>query len=175
MPACSTSIDVPADARTAFDLIHDYTCRLDWDSMLSEARLLDGATQAGLGVTSRCVGGWRVGRSAVESRYITFKPGQVAAVEMTRGPWFFESFTASIRHQPLEDGTSRVTYTYSLIARPRWLRFLIEPLLQWIMSWEVRWRLASLANYLRDHENNGSGAGYCDDRSSPSVPQALPK
>ena len=46
MSVHTLSVDVSADAATAFDLIHNYDRRLEWDSMLSEARLLGGATQA---------------------------------------------------------------------------------------------------------------------------------
>lgn len=143
------SVDVCVDAATAFDLIHNYDRRLEWDSMLSEARLLDGATHAASGVSSRCVAHWRMGRAAVESQYVTFKPGQMAAVVMTRGPWCFESFAASIRHHDLGDGTSHVTYCFNLRARPRWLRFALEPILCWLLSLETRGRLTALAKFLR--------------------------
>ena len=150
MPVHTFSVDVTADAATAFDLIHNYDRRLEWDSMLNEARLLDGATHAAEGVTSRCVAHWRMGYAAVESRYVTFKPGRMAAVVMTRGPWCFASFAASIRHDDRADGTSSVTYCFNVKAGPRWLRFLIEPLLYRALSLETRWRLAALARFLRD-------------------------
>lgn len=144
------SVVVAANAVTAFDLIHNYARRLEWDSMLREASLLDGATQAAEGVTSRCVAHWRMGWAAVESRYVTFKPGRIAAVEMTRGPWCFAAFAASIRHDDHADGTSRVTYCFNVKAGPCWLRFLIEPMLCRLLALETRWRLTALARFLRD-------------------------
>lgn len=52
--------------------------------MLRSARLLDGATHAGLGVRSLCAGTWRSAFLALETEYIQFVLGRVAAVKLTR-------------------------------------------------------------------------------------------
>ena len=59
MPRESVSVVIDAPCEAVFDLIHDYSRRLTWDTMLSEARLLGGATAAGIGVRTLCVGTWR--------------------------------------------------------------------------------------------------------------------
>src|SRR2546427_3274285 len=46
MPRRSYSVEVDAECEAVFDFVHDYDRRLSWDTMLSEARLLDGATTA---------------------------------------------------------------------------------------------------------------------------------
>jgi hypothetical protein len=144
----SIEIDAPNDA--VFDLIHDYSCRLDWDTMLSEARLLGGATEAGPGVRSVCVGTWRSAFLALETEYVRFEPGRVAAVKLTTRPPFFEHFAATLRHDPIGEVRSRTTYIYFFRARPRFLAPLLEPVMNVLLRREVRQRLRSLANFLEN-------------------------
>ena len=49
MPRGQHSIEIDASAQAVFDLIHNYDLRLQWDSMLREAKLLNGATVAAEG------------------------------------------------------------------------------------------------------------------------------
>jgi hypothetical protein len=49
MRAREESIDIQAEPDVVFDLIHDYSRRLDWDPFLREARLLGGVSGAGVG------------------------------------------------------------------------------------------------------------------------------
>lgn len=142
----STKIDAPCD--TVFNLLHDYNRRLEWDSMLSEARLLAGATAAGYGVRSLCVGTWQSAFLALETRYIRFEPGRVAAVTLTIRPPFFERFAATIRHDAVGEAQSRITYIYSFRARPRFLAFLLEPIMNAMLKREVRNRLRSLCRFI---------------------------
>ena len=55
MRSGSTSIEIDVPPENAFDLIHDYSRRLDWDPFLRKAYLLNGASRADVGVSSRCV------------------------------------------------------------------------------------------------------------------------
>ena len=144
MPRGSISIDVNAPPEVVFDLIHDYTRRLQWDSMLSEARLLGGATAAGVGVRSLCVGTWRSAFLPMETEYVTFERGRVAAVKLTNRPALFDRFAATIKHEALPEGRSRVTYVYSFHARPRALAEVLEPIMNWLLAREIRQRLAAL-------------------------------
>jgi hypothetical protein len=88
------SIEVAAEPGVLFDLTQDYSHRLDWDPFLKEARLLDGAERPGVGVRAWCVARNGLG---METRYVSFNPPGACAVEMTRGPWFFRSFSGSWR------------------------------------------------------------------------------
>ena len=67
MPAIHESIDIDATPETIFDLIHDYSRRLEWDSFLRHARLLHGARHAAVGTTALCVARRAVGGAAMES------------------------------------------------------------------------------------------------------------
>ena len=138
-------IDAPATA--VFDLVHDYAKRLTWDTLLSAAYLTDGATVAGAGVTSVCVGRRSLGGLALKTRYVTFDRGKVAAVKLINSPPFFGTWAASIRHVDFPNGRSRITYNWSFTARPTWLAWLFEPIMGRVFRWETRKRLRAL----RDH------------------------
>jgi len=148
MPRGSASVEVNAPCGVVFDVLHDYSLRLKWDTMLSEARLLEPALVAAKGVRSLCVGTWRSAFIPMETEYISFRPGEVAAVRLTNQPPLFEHFAASIRHTVLDAGRSRVTYTYSFRTRPRVLSLLIEPVVARLMAREVRARLVALRNFV---------------------------
>jgi hypothetical protein len=147
MPRSTHSVEIAAPCEAVFELVHDYSRRLEWDSMLSEARLLGGATAAGLGVRSLCVGTWKGGYLGLETEYIRFEPGRIAAVKLTNHPPFFDNFAASIRHEPLGTGRSRAIYTLNFRARPRALAALLDPLMKGMLEREVRERLAALQRH----------------------------
>lgn len=146
MPKGTATIDIHASCEAVFDVLHDYGIRLRWDTMLSEARLLGGAEKAGKGVRSLCVGTWRSGYVPMETEYVSFERGKVAAVRLTNHPPMFETFSASIRHVALEDGLSRTTYTYSF--RVHRLATIVEPLVERMIARETRARLAALRDFL---------------------------
>lgn len=146
------SVDINAPCEVVFDVVHDYRIRLEWDTLLSKACIVDeAATQAGVGVRTLCVGRMAFGRVGMETIYVSFDRPRVAAVRMRRGPWFVGDFAASIRHtdSPASPGTrSRVTYKLQIRGRPEWLRFLLDPLLRLVFRYETRKRLLSLKRYI---------------------------
>jgi hypothetical protein len=148
VPKGTVSVEVEASCTAVFNLIHDYGRRLEWDTLLSKACLLDGAAEAGLGVRSLCVGTWRGLFLPLETEYIRFEPGRVAAVSLTNQPPFFDHFAATIRHEPLSDTGSRVTYIYFFRARPRLLAPILEPVMNWLLRRETEKRLNALRNQL---------------------------
>ena len=139
---------MPCSAEKVFALLHDYSRRLEWDTLLKEARLTRGHTIAEKGATSLCVGKPFGGIIGIETRYLTFTPGVVAAVEMINSPPFFSHFAASIRHQDTGEG-SIATYRFQFSARPRWLRWLLHPLMRIFLAYETKKRLHALAEFLR--------------------------
>lgn len=93
--------------------------------------------------------GWKplFGMIGIETRYLTFNRGVLAAVEMINRPPFFDAFAASIRHQDTEAG-SAVTYRFSFRARPRSLRWIFEPIMLFVLRHETRQRLRALSRFL---------------------------
>lgn len=137
--------ELPASCERAFELVHDYAKRLEWDPFLREAVVLDGEGAAGLGVSTRCSARRWLGGLAMETRYVSWQPGKVAAVRMTVPTPFFQRFAASIRHRPTADGRSSVTYVFNFRGRPRWLAPVLEPVMNWMMRRETKARLDALA------------------------------
>ena len=88
--------------------------------------------------------------------YVSFNRPSVASVKMTRGPFILESFAATLRQDATTTGGTRVTYRYSFTSRPRWLAFLLNPIMQCVFHRETQQRLTALKRFLE--------AGY--DRSA---------
>lgn len=144
MPHGSVTATIPATSEEVFCLLHDYERRLEWDTLLQDARLCDDSTEARLHATSVCTGRWYLGGIALKTEYVSFNAPHVAAVKMLNRPAFFESFAATIRHHDLGDGSSSVEYKYNFTARPSWLRWLLHPAMGFIFRLETRKRLHAL-------------------------------
>lgn len=157
-PAIEQSIDLAAPAAAVFDLIHDYGRRLEWDRFLRRACLLDGAQCAGVGVKSLCVARIAAGGAGMETVYVGFDRPRVAAVKMTRGPFYIDSFAASLRQIPLPDGGTRVSYKFQITGWPRWLGRLLDPLLARVFRRETRRRLAGLKRFMESEGPAGEAA-----------------
>ena len=148
MRSIESTVDIAAPPEAIFDLIHDYGRRLEWDPFLCEARLLGDAREAGPGVRALCRARLRSGGGAMETVYVSFQRPAVAAVKMTRGPFYLAEFAASLRQLPLTNGSTRVSYKFHLAGRPRWLRVVMEPILAIVFRRETRRRLAALRSFL---------------------------
>jgi len=90
---------------------------------------------------------WYLGGIALKTVYVTFDPPKIAAVKMLNRPPFFGTWAASLRHEDLGDGQSRVTYTFTFTAKPRTLRFILEPLMGIIFELETWKRLRALKRH----------------------------
>ena len=148
MPTTCVDIEISAESDAIFDLTHDYARRLDWDPFLREATLLNGATCAGLGVVSRCVARRATGGLAMDTEYVSFSRPNVAAVSMTRGPFFLRSFAASIRQKQLANNLTLVTYRYNFKVKPRFLASIVEPMVDLVLKRETQKRLAALKSHM---------------------------
>lgn len=135
---------IPAPSSAVFDLLHDYTRRLEWDTLLQAAYLDDGAKAAAQGVTAVCVGRRSLGNVALKTVYVRFERPTLAAVKMVNAPAFFQSWAASIRHEDLSAHESRLTYKFQFTTRPYFLRFVMDPLMKRLFVWETRKRLQAL-------------------------------
>jgi ribosome-associated toxin RatA of RatAB toxin-antitoxin module len=131
------SVEIAAEPGELFELTQDYERRLEWDPFLTSAELVGGAEAAGVGVRTRC----RAHNGfSMETRYVSFNPPGVCAVEMTEGPWFFRSFAGSWRFEPAGAGRTRVSFTYRLVGRPP----LLTGPLALAFACETRRRLVAL-------------------------------
>ena len=135
---------IPAPSSAVFDLLHDYTRRLEWDTLLQAAYLAGGAKAAAKGVTAVGVGRKSLGSIALKTVYVTFERPTLAAVRMINAPVFFESWAASIRHEDVSPRESRLTYKFKFTTRPSILRFVLDPFMERLFIWETRKRLQAL-------------------------------
>ena len=125
-----------------FSLSQDYARRLTWDPFLKEARLVGGASAAGIGVKAWC---FSKGGFGMETEYVSFDPPSVAAVRMTRGPFFIKAFAASWRFFDLDGGKTRVSFKYFLDLR-RPFGFLMPFMLR-AFARETQGRIDGLQRY----------------------------
>ena len=138
---------IPASSEAVFDLLHDYSRRLEWDTLLQAAYLEAGSTAAGVGVTSVCVGRRSLGSLALKTIYVTFQRPTVAAVKMVNAPPFFQTWAASIHHEDLSSQESRLTYKYHFTTKPRFLQFILDPIMERVFRWETQKRLQALTDF----------------------------
>lgn len=143
---------LPAPAAEVFAVLHDYPRRLEWDTLLREAYVVDDA-EPGVGVEAVCTSRKSLGSISFRTRYVTFRPpipgvAGLAAVTLTKPTSVFESWAASIRHRELTPGISNVTYTLTFACRPPLLASAIEPVAVQAFRLETQRRLAALADYL---------------------------
>lgn len=155
MPSGTVTEELSASSAEVFALLHDYSRRLEWDTLLRIARLESGPA-AELGAISFCAAKWHNGGIGVRARYVTFRPGELAAVEMINQPPFFETFAASLRHEDLSSGSSSITYRFTFVAKPRWLRFILHPVMKRILMAETKKRLAGLKHYVARTSKSGA-------------------
>jgi ribosome-associated toxin RatA of RatAB toxin-antitoxin module len=137
------SVVIESDLAELFQLSQDYDRRLEWDPFLRSARLLGEARQAGVGVRAVCVArsGW-----AMETEYVSFIPPRTTAVKMTHGPWFLDRFAGAWHFDQVEPGRTRVSFRYNVQAWPKWLSWLLTPILTRVFGRDTRHRLQAMKN-----------------------------
>ena len=156
MPHGTVREVIPAPSADVFRLLHNYDRRLEWDTLLQAAYLTDGYREAELGAVSVCKGRTHLGGLEIKTKYVSFRPPEVAAVKMVNQPPFFETFAATILHQDLSASSSSVEYKYNFTARPRWLRFILHPLMSAMFAFETKKRLGALKHFFEGNVGNGT-------------------
>jgi hypothetical protein len=152
LPSAEIKEIIPATATEVFDLLHDYRRRLEWDTLLQKAYLEKEFPAACKGAISVCQGRASLGGFALRTEYVSFERGKVAAVKMLNQPPFFDTFAASIRHRDTGENQSEVVYKVNFTARPKFLRWILHPLMSAIFAWETRKRLAALKDLFEQNK-----------------------
>ena len=110
----SETILIEETAERVFDFTQDYSERLNWDTFLKKAELIDGATVAAPGVKAYCMAKNGMG---MVTEYITFNRPNVTAIKMTKGPYLFKSFLGSWIFKKFDQKHIEVTFLYSFSLR----------------------------------------------------------
>lgn len=122
--ACQKLI-INKDIAALFDLSQDISCRLQWDTYLMKAELLDGATKIETGVKAYTVTKTGVG---IETEYSCFDRPHKIAVSMTNESSIFKAFHGSWVYTEIDHQTTelRIQYTYALCFPFNLIPFLIK-------------------------------------------------
>lgn len=142
------SIVIAASPEELFAITQDYNRRLEWDPFLKSAELIDGAKEAGVGARAYCVAHNGMG---METEYVSFNPPRACAVKMTQGPKLIHRFSGSWRFEEIEPGQTKITFTYNLQARPKWLSWLLTPVVGKIFARDTSKRLEALKTAIEQH------------------------
>lgn len=110
----SEKINIDSTQEIVFDYTQDYNNRLNWDTFLKKAVLIDGASNAKKGAKAYCVAKNGLG---METEYVSFNRPKVTAVKMTKGPFLFKSFLGSWTFTQLTNEVTEVTFLYSFELR----------------------------------------------------------
>lgn len=145
MKTIKHQIEIECNQEKLFDLTQDYAKRLDWDPYLTEAFLLDGAENAGVGVDSYCKN--RSG-SVMVSRYISFDRPNVAAVSMIKGPQLLKRFSGAWNVKKLSETRSLLIFTYNFELKGGFIGRLVLPIAVYVFSRDMKSRPLAIKSYL---------------------------
>lgn len=148
MPHEKFEFIMPAPAEIVFDAFHYHVWRCRWDSLVEATHVIGGAECPFVGAVTENAGGGILRGLAMTTRFISFDRPHVAAASMRGESFPFRRWAASMRHKPLADGSSIMTYTYSFEVKPRMLRWIVEPVTKWIFDWQTRRRFARMRFFL---------------------------
>ena len=110
----SENIQIICTPEESFDFTQDYEQRLNWDTFLKKAELLEDEPQPEKGVKAYCVAKNGLG---METEYVSFNRPKVTAIKMTKGPYMFKSFLASWNFKEIQSNLTEVTFLYSFELR----------------------------------------------------------
>lgn len=143
---------MPCDAAHAFEAFHNHAVRMQWDTLLAHAAVEGGGSHPYIGAITVNEGrGWKR-LFAMRTRFVNYRPAQVAAAVLVEPSGCFHWWAASMRHRDIDATSSELIYTFTVQLRPRWLGWVLDPLVNRIFEWETRQRFAAMAAYLRDRE-----------------------
>jgi hypothetical protein len=104
----------------AFALSQTYgEVRYRWDPFVHHQELLDGASRAGRGVQTLTRSKHRL---TMISEYQSFRPPTHVGMKMTKGPWFFQSFSGGWNFVETSPNETAVVWRYNFVCRPKWMR-----------------------------------------------------
>ncbi len=174
MPRIESTATVPVTASVAFAVSQTYgPTRHRWDNFVRHQHLVGEAPVVAPGTRTftRSKHGLRM-----ISEYVTVKPPNHVGMRMVEGPWFFSSFSGGWHFEVADDPDETVvTWRYNFACRPRWLRWLINPIGCKILQRDIDRRLTGFVEGCRDPEvlcsiqpsswSGASSAGQSRDKS----------
>lgn len=141
MPVVEREIQIEVGRAAVFALTQDYYLRLEWDPFLRDLRFLDGATGPAPGVRV-----WVRARNGLQMQveYVTVDPPERVAVQMVRGPFFFQAFAGTWLFKSVSETSTRVVFRYGFRTRWRWLRPILDRVIAAIFARDIAARVKAL-------------------------------
>lgn len=141
MPKVSKSITINCKQSQAYAVAQDYSVRLEWDAFTRHISFNDGNSKAAEGVRV-------IGRSwhgmLMEVEFVKVDAPRRAAMKMIEGPFFFGNFAGTWRFIALPGKRTLVKFHYHFKSRWPWLRFVIDPIIRFVLKRDVNTRLCGL-------------------------------
>ncbi|WP_207625831.1 SRPBCC family protein [Niastella populi] len=113
----SKSIIINCSQAEAFDYTQDYANRLNWDTFLKKAALIEGATEACKGIKAYCVAKDGLG---MVTEYVSFNRPKATAINLTKGPFLFKSWTFKESGDSKTEGHCFVFFQPAFSLQPRY-------------------------------------------------------
>lgn len=146
MASVEDQLTIKAPVEFVYRISQDYAVRYDWDPFPENISVVSGDPDA-LAVGTRVQIRSRLGMDMLVE-FVQVMPPSRAAVKMISGPWFLAKFAGSWIFQPGQsDAQTEARFRYTIVARPKALRLLVEPLAALYFSRVVSRRLAGLKAY----------------------------
>ena len=136
-------VTIQASAKALFELTQDYSKRTLWDPLTTEAYLVNSNSAAEVQLV-RCTA--RNGMS-MDTVYVSYQPYKVAAVKLVKGPYIFDKFAGGWRFEELSPDLTLVKFSYNVTTKPRWLSWLLTPMVVGVFRHETRKRIRALKAY----------------------------
>ena len=145
----SENIIINCSPEDAFDYTQDYGYRLEWDTFLKRAELIDGATKADKGIKAYCVAKNGFG---MITEYVSFNRPKATAIKMVKGPLMFKAFLGSWTFKDIGRSQTEVIFLYSF--KLRFPLNLVTQLSRNIFKSNVRQRLIDLKTNIEKRNTN---------------------
>jgi hypothetical protein len=139
------SIEIGAPVHDVYRISQDYSVRYAWDPFPESIQLVHGPSgepQVGMQVLVKS----KLGMSMLVE-FVQVQAPSRAAVTMVSGPWYLSKFAGSWIFTESAPARTGVRFRYTITAKPRLLRFLLEPVAALYFSHVVKRRLAGLKAY----------------------------
>ena len=152
MASIESSVRIKAPVDFVYRVSQDYAVRYDWDPFPENISVVAGDPNA-LAAGNQVLVKSKLGMDMLVE-FVQVMPPTRAAVKMIKGPWFLKTFAGSWIFQDGEsDSQTEARFRYTIIAKPKVLRFLVEPLAGLYFSRVVGRRLAGLKAYCESRQD----------------------
>ena len=139
---------MPAPAAVVFDAFHYHHWRHRWDSLVSATAVEGGAPCPYVGAVTQNEGGGWMRNLSMRTQFVAYDRPRLAAASMLGQSFPFTRWAASMRQKDPDNGQSVLLYTYTFDVGPRWMAWVVRPVVERIFEYQTRKRFARLRTYL---------------------------